>query len=122
MKSLRRWVDLISSERGEDFICIADFILAEARISFFVRFQIHTQKRQKYLFCCAKDKAGGRILRFAQKDTSSVFLLRKNPPSPRGEGFAGKLGASRRRLCGLFLFAFLNGIHWILIKRRSAKI
>ena len=72
MKSLRRWVDLISSERGEDFICIADFILAEARISFFMRFQIHTQKRQKYLFCCAKDEAGGRILRFAQNDTSSV--------------------------------------------------
>ena len=27
------WVDLISSERSEDFICVADFILASARIS-----------------------------------------------------------------------------------------
>jgi hypothetical protein len=33
MKSLRRWVDLISSEQSEDFICAADFILAKARIS-----------------------------------------------------------------------------------------
>ena len=33
MKSLPRWVDLISSERSEDFICVADFILAQARIS-----------------------------------------------------------------------------------------
>jgi len=32
MKSLRRWVDLISSALA-DFICIADFILASARIS-----------------------------------------------------------------------------------------
>ena len=35
MKSLRRWVDLISSERSEDFICVADFILAKARISLY---------------------------------------------------------------------------------------
>ena len=34
MKSLRRWVDLISSALA-DFICIADFILASARISLY---------------------------------------------------------------------------------------
>jgi len=34
MKSLRRWVDLISSAIA-DFICTADFILAYARISLY---------------------------------------------------------------------------------------
>jgi len=45
------WVDLISSEaKPKISSALADFILASARISFYVRVRIHTQNGRKYLF------------------------------------------------------------------------
>jgi len=45
-------VDLISSEaKPKISSALADFILASARISFYVRVRIHTKNQQKYLFC-----------------------------------------------------------------------
>ena len=89
------WVDLISSEaKPKISSALADFILASARISFYVRVRIHTKNQQKYLFCSPYTEPSKcephlwkELVRFDFTETCKimqVFLYAKN------SGTAGK--------------------------------